>query len=133
MRTGFVYSSKDHKKLKAGYPFRNQRKVFFVASSGVCNLRCSYCITNRPAANPSLSKEDFQFIFDYFGENIYFIFSGVGDFFCGYSEKEYLLGYLLKHDVKMYLNINAIDIKELGRDDLEGREKVDMIDISFHY
>ena len=118
---------------KGIYSFRNQRKVFFAASSGVCNLRCTYCITNRPTANPSLTKKDFAFIFDYFGENIYFIFSGVGDFFCGYREEEYLLRYLLKHDIRMYLDINAIDIKELGRDDLEGRDKIDMIDISFHY
>ncbi len=115
------------------YPFFDQHKVINAVSSGVCNLRCSYCITDRPTGNPSLTKEDFSFIFENFGENIYFIISGLGDFFCGYPMEEQLLRFLLKHNVTLYLNTNGVEIRELADSDLEGKEKIQMIDISYHY
>ena len=116
------------------YLYKEKRKGFFVSSSGVCNLQCPYCITNHPCENINLNKDDFSFIFRYFGENIYFVFSGIGDFFCGYPKKEQLLRFLLQHDVMIsYLDINGVDIKELEYPDLEGKEKIDMINISYHY
>lgn len=119
--------------LTSRYLHKEKRKVFFVAGSGLCNLNCPYCITNRPRVLSSLRKEDFSSIFDHFGENIYFIFSGIGDFFCGYQQNEQLLRFLLQHDVRMVLDINGIEIKELGDRDLEGKDKIDFIDISCHF
>jgi hypothetical protein len=115
------------------YENKSDRKVFFVTSSGLCNLNCSYCITGRPRIHSSLGLEDFTFLFDYFGDNIYFIFSGLGDFFCGYSADELLLKFLLGHNVNIFLDINGVDIKELGDPDLPGKEKIDMINVSYHY
>jgi adenine C2-methylase RlmN of 23S rRNA A2503 and tRNA A37 len=69
--------------LACNYLYQEKRKGVFISSSGLCNLRCPYCITNRPRDNNNLNKDDFSFIFNYFGENIYFVFSGIGDFFCG--------------------------------------------------
>jgi len=115
------------------YLFKDQRKVFFAVSSGMCNLKCPYCITNRPGFKQNLDKDDFSFIFDYFGENIYFVFSGLGDFFCGYQAKDELLRFLLRHNIAMFLDINGVDIKELADRGLEGKEKIDMIDISYHF
>jgi len=119
--------------FSGAYPYKEKRKVFFATSSGLCNLKCSYCITGRPSINNNLAVDDFAFIFDHFGENIYFVFSGIGDFFCGYPKKDYLLRFLLKHDVNIYLDINGVDIKELGDTDLEGKEKIDMINVSYHF
>lgn len=115
------------------YLFKEKRKVFFTVSSGLCNLQCPYCITERPGFKDNLDKDDFSFIFKYFGQNIYFIFSGWGDFFCGYSAKDQLLRFLLQHDVAIFLDINGVDIKELSDQDLQGKEKIDMIDISYHF
>ena len=116
------------------YLFRKEKKGLFVSSSGVCNLKCSYCITSRPCINNNLNKDDFSFIFKYFGENIYFVFSGIGDFFCGYSKKDQLLRFLLQHDIMIsYLDINGVDIKELEHPDLEGKEKINIINISYHF
>lgn len=119
--------------FSSAYPYKKKRKVFFATSSGLCNLKCSYCITDRPSINNNLTVDDFAFIFDHFGDNIYFVFSGIGDFFCGYPKKDYLLSFLLKHDVNIYLDINGVDIKELGDPDLHGKEKIDMINVSYHY
>ncbi|MBF0559689.1 MAG: hypothetical protein HQL08_13015 [Nitrospirae bacterium] len=119
--------------LSERYPFKNDRKVFFAANSGVCNLRCAYCLTNRPTGNPSLTKDDFSFIFEKFGENIYFILSGRGDFFVSYPREERLLSFLLQHNVNLFLCINAVEIGELGEHNLAGREKVCKLEISFHY
>lgn len=115
------------------YPYKEKRKVFFATSSGLCNLKCSYCITDRPSINNNLAVDDFAFIFKHFGENVYFVFSGIGDFFCGYPKNDYLLRFLLEHDVNIYLDINGVDIKELGDPDLEGKEKIDMINVSYHF
>lgn len=115
------------------YPHKKSRKVIFATSSGLCNLQCPYCITNRPRINNNLNRDDFSYIFKYLGENIYFVFSGLGDFFCGYPKNEQLLGFLLRHDVSIYLDINGVDIKELGETELEGCEKIDMINISYHF
>jgi len=115
------------------FPYKGKRKVFFAVSSGLCNLQCAYCITDRPSIKSNLDKDDFSYIFEYFGEDIYFIFSGLGDFFCGYSAKDQLLKYILQHDLMIFLDINGVDIKELQDQDLEGKQKIDMIDISYHY
>lgn len=115
------------------YFYKEKRNIFFAVNSGLCNLQCPYCITDRPNIKSNLNKDDFSFIFNYFGENIYFIFSGLGDFFCGYSVRDQLLNFLLQHDVTIFLDINGVDIKELGDHDLEGKEKIDMIDISYHF
>ena len=120
--------------LACNYLYQEKRKGVFISSSGLCNLRCPYCITNRPRDNNNLNKDDFSFIFNYFGENIYFVFSGIGDFFCGYSKKDQLLTFILQHNVMIsYLDINGVDIKELESPDLEGKEKIDMINISYHF
>ncbi|HEX8947523.1 MAG TPA: SPASM domain-containing protein [Dissulfurispiraceae bacterium] len=119
--------------LTGRYPHRDKRKVFFAVSSGLCNLSCPYCITNRPRLREYLDKDDFAFIFEYFGENIYFGFSGLGDFFCGYSRKDQLLRYLLQHDVMLFLDINGVEIHELGDPDLEHRERIGKINVSYHY
>lgn len=119
--------------LTESYSNKDRRKVFFVASTGLCNLKCTYCVTGRPRLSSNLGKDDFSFIFNYFGENIYFIFSGIGDFFCGYSEKEQLLRFLLKHDIRILLDTNGLEIRELSDNDLDGKEKIDMIDISYHF
>lgn len=115
------------------YLFKDDRKILFAVSSGVCNLRCSYCTTNRPTGNPSLTKDDFSFIFDKFGENIYFILSGLGDFFVSYPKEQRLLHFLLQHNVNLFLCINGVEIGELAEHDLEGREKIRGLEVSFHY
>jgi MoaA/NifB/PqqE/SkfB family radical SAM enzyme len=115
------------------YPHRDERKVFFAVSSGLCNLSCPYCITDRPRFKEHLTKDDFSFIFDYFGENIYLGFSGLGDFFCGYSKEDQLLRFLLQHDVMVFLDINGVQIHELGDPDLENKERVGKINVSYHY
>jgi MoaA/NifB/PqqE/SkfB family radical SAM enzyme len=115
------------------YLFREKRKTIFAESSGSCNLQCSYCITNRPRIDSSLDKDDFSFLFNSLGENIYFIFSGLGDFFCGYSSKDQLLRFLLRHDVIIYLDINGVEIRELNDPDLEGKEKIGEINVSYHF
>ena len=92
--------------LTGDYVYKDKRKGLFVSSSGICNLQCPYCITGCPHVNENLTKDDFASIFKYFGENIFFVFSGIGDFFCGYKEKDQLLRFLLHHDVKIsYLDI----------------------------
>jgi len=116
------------------YPYRERRKGFFVCSSGVCNLKCPYCITDQPQMNNNLSKEDFSFLFKTFGENIHFAFSGIGDFFCGYKKEDRLLSFLLQHDIIIsYLDINGVDIRELEDPSLEGRGKISTINVSCHY
>ena len=120
--------------LTRHYLYKEKRKGFFVSNSGICNLRCPYCITNRPLVEENLSKDDFAYIFKYFGENIFFVFSGIGDFFCGYKKRDQLLRFLLQHDVIIsYLDINGVEIHELGDPDLKGKEKIDLINISYHY
>jgi hypothetical protein len=136
LQSGLLQPS-DFKKdeyLTGEYLYREKRKGFTVSNSGVCNLRCPYCVTGSFCVTDSLDKDDFAHIFKYFGENIAFVLSGIGDFFCGYREKDQLLRFLLHHDVAIsYLDINGVEIHELGDPDLEGKEKIDMIDISYHY
>lgn len=116
------------------YLFKRERKGFFVSNSGACNLKCPYCITNRPRKGENLDKEDFAYIFRYFGEDIHFVFSGVGDFFCSYPKEDELLRFILRHDVRIsYLDINGVDIRELDDPELEGRDKIDLINISYHF
>ena len=136
LQSGLLQPS-DFKKdeyLTGEYLYREKRKGFTVSNSGVCNLRCPYCVTGSFCVTDSLDKDDFAHIFKYFGENIAFVLSGIGDFFCGYKEKDQLLRFLLHHDVAIsYLDINGVEIHELGDLGLEGKEKIDMIDISYHY
>ena len=79
--------------------------IVFCSSSGHCQLDCSYCIVNPVIKrNPSLTYEDLDFFMRAVGTSVFFIFSGKGDFFAGYSKKERLLGRLLERDVEVALD-----------------------------
>ncbi len=115
------------------YPFRNAAKVFYVNTTGVCSLACSYCFTNEAKQHSSLDRSDFDFLFSYYGENIYFVFTGVGDFFAGYKKSDELLRHVLSHDVQVYLDFNGVLIHELPDLDATQRDRLGRLDISYHY
>ncbi len=119
--------------LERPYPFRAERKVIYANTSGVCTLQCPYCFTNQLKGKDCLGKRDFEAIFRLLGENIFFIFSGVGDFFAGYRKSERLLEYILAHDVSLFLDFNGVLVHELPEIAGAHLDKFRFLDISFHY
>jgi len=108
--------------------------ILFVSSSGHCSLDCHYCIVNPIVKHqPTLSLEDYDYLFEKFPGTIFMAFSGKGDFFAGYKKAERHLEYILSHDVGIGLDINAVmihELAELGRDKLD---KIKSINVTFHY
>jgi MoaA/NifB/PqqE/SkfB family radical SAM enzyme len=114
------------------YPFKADRKQFTVNVAGKCNLKCGYCyIKQRVPVH--IDKSDFKFIFDKFGENIHFVFGGIGDFFCGYAKEDRLLEYILSRDVTIFFDINGVWLHELPEIPDSDLKKILFIDISYHY
>lgn len=127
-------SAKTSPEVPAGvYAHRFQKKVMRINSSGRCNLTCPYCFTTMAKNGVSITRDDFAYLFDFFGEDIYMILTGAGDFFFGYSPRERLLEYILEHDVQVYLDINNVTIREFKDIPSANLEKIETIDISLHY
>lgn len=115
------------------YPFKKYRKVAYINSSGMCNLNCEYCFTNNNKAHASITKADFDFLIESYGESFLLCFSGQGDFFSGYKKSDRFLEHVLSHDVRVYLDINASLVHELFEIREQDLAKIVHYDISFHY
>lgn len=108
--------------------------IVFCSSSGHCQLDCSYCIVNPVIKrNPSLTYEDLDFFIRAVGTSVFFIFSGKGDFFAGYSKKERLLGHLLERDVEVALDVNGLLLHEYPELPDAARRKVRHVNLTMHY
>jgi MoaA/NifB/PqqE/SkfB family radical SAM enzyme len=114
------------------YPHKEAQKLITVNVAGKCNLKCPYCFIGRRIPM-HIDKSDFSYIFDTFGENIHFIFGGIGDFFCGYEKSDRLLEYILEHDVTIQFDFNGVLLHELPELPPAMLDKIQVIDISFHY
>jgi len=113
----------------------NTDNLFFMSSSGHCGLTCPYCLIKPVAKNePSLNRDDFQFLFEKFkNQKNGFIFSGKGDFFASYQRRDELLRYILDHDVEVMLDINCQFLQECRDLPKECFEKIKEINITMHY
>jgi hypothetical protein len=109
--------------------------LFFMSSSGHCGLTCPYCLINPVAKNePSLNRDDFQFLFDTFkNQKLGFIFSGKGDFFASYQRGDKLLSFILDHNVEVMLDINCQFIQECREISRGQFDKIKEINITMHY
>lgn len=108
--------------------------VVFCSSSGHCQLDCSYCIVNPVIKrNPSLTYEDLEYFLHAVGTSVFFIFSGKGDFFAGYSKKDRLLGRLLERDVEVALDVNGLLLHEYPELPGAARRKVRLVNLTMHY
>ena len=117
----------------AGYPFIEERKVLRVNSSGRCNLNCPYCFTNGGKKNSAMTNDDADFLFERLGENIFFIFTGVGDFFAGYHKEQRFLENILKHKSEVFLDANGVSLNEFQELTDEQIKKILFFDVSYHY
>jgi len=113
----------------------NTDNLFFMSSSGHCGLTCPYCLIKPVAKNePSLNRDDFQFLFENFkNQTNGFIFSGKGDFFASYQRKDQLFRYILEHDVEVMLDINGQFLQECRDLPREYFGKIKEINITMHY
>lgn len=108
--------------------------IVFCSSSGHCQLDCSYCVVNPVIKrNPSLTYEDLDFFLQAVGTSVFFIFSGKGDFFAGYSKKDRLLGRLLERDVEVALDVNGLLLHEYPELPGAARRKVRHVNLTMHY
>ncbi len=108
--------------------------IFFVSSSGRCNLDCRYCIVEPAGRHEgSLAYEDLEFLWRHFGRKAFFMFSGKGDFFSGYPASERLLERLLDLDVEVGLDINATILQELPELDRAKLEKIIHVNVAMHW
>lgn len=108
--------------------------ILFLSSSGHCSLDCHYCIVNPIVKHqPSLTREDYDFLFEHFTGKIFMAFSGKGDFFAGYKKKERHLEYILSHNVGIGLDINAVMIQEFSDISDAYIRKIKSINVTFHY
>ena len=115
--------------LSTGCPY-----VLFVCSSGHCSLDCAYCVANPVAKHlPSLTYEDFSFLFERIGGRAFLIFSGKGDFFAGYRKPERLLDRLLHHDIEVALDINGVILHEFAELSSTQLSKIRFINLTLHY
>jgi MoaA/NifB/PqqE/SkfB family radical SAM enzyme len=115
--------------------FAPDETILFVSSSGHCNLDCSYCVISPVVKhNPSLTYEDFRFIYDSIGGKVFFIFSGKGDFFAGYPKSDQLLAKLLDLDnVGVALDINGVVIHCFDSLSPSQLTKIRHLNLTFHY
>lgn len=116
--------------------FRAGETVWFVSSSGHCNLDCSYCIIQPVAKHkPSLGLQDLRFLLDKATGPSFFIFSGIGDFFAGYKRDDRLLTQLLQDERTggVALDINGVVIHCLEDLPVDLRPKIRHLNLTFHY
>lgn len=116
--------------------FRPGETVWFVSSSGHCNLDCSYGIIQPVAKHKaSLGLQDLRFLLDKAQGPSFFIFSGIGDFFAGYKRDDRLLTQLLQDErtAGVALDINGVVIHCLEDLPAERRPKIRHINLTFHY
>jgi len=108
--------------------------VFFVSTSGRCNIDCDYCIVGPLTTDElSLTRHDLDFLLDFFGVKAFFAFSGKGDFFAGYQKSEKLLSSLLDRNVEVALDINGSIIHEFPDLPPSKLKKVRYINLTMHY
>lgn len=115
------------------YPYKAHRKIAYINSSGVCNLKCDYCFTNPNKATVAIDKSDIDFLFESFGERFLLCFSGQGDFFSGYKKQDRFLEHVLSHNVEVYLDFNGSQVQELFEISNTQLDKVLHFDVSYHY
>jgi hypothetical protein len=115
--------------------FSADETIVFVASSGHCNLDCEYCIISPVVKHQeSLTYDDLLFIKNSIGGKIIFIFSGKGDFFSGYRNKDRLLYRLLEHDdIGVVLDINGVVIHCFPDLTTSQLAKIRHINLTYHY
>lgn len=116
-------------------PFAEDETIVFASSSGHCNLDCSYCVVQPVAKHqPSLTYEDLRFVLDSLGGRVFFIFSGSGDFFAGYRQRERLLARLLEHDnVRVALDINGVSVHCVDELSATQLGRIAHVNLTFHY
>jgi hypothetical protein len=108
--------------------------VVFASSSGHCSLDCTYCIASPVVKHqPTLTYEDFAFLFEQLGGRTFLILSGKGDFFAGYRKNERLLERLLNHDIEMPLDINGVMLHELPELPTALLAKIRFVNLTMHY
>lgn len=117
----------------SGYPFKDSRKVLRVNSSGICNLDCPYCFTGQSKKNTAMTRQETDFLFEILGENILFIFTGVGDFFAGYQNKDRFLEHILSRNAEVFLDANGVLLHEFDELSKESINKIRFFDVSYHY
>lgn len=108
--------------------------VVFCSSSGHCQLDCDYCVVHPVIKrNPSIDYADLRYFLDTVGKRTFFIFSGKGDFFAGYSKKDALLARLLEDDVEVALDINGVLLQEYPDLSESALAKIRAINLTMHY
>jgi MoaA/NifB/PqqE/SkfB family radical SAM enzyme len=108
--------------------------IFFISSSGHCNLDCEYCIINPIVKHrPSLNFDDISYLLDSVEGKSALLFSGKGDFFAGYKKNDRLLSKILERDVDVGLDINGVIIHEFAELTDAQVGKVMHINLSMHY
>jgi hypothetical protein len=108
--------------------------MLFVSSSGHCTLNCPYCIIKPVAKNePSLTPDDFRFLFNKFKGKKIIGLSGKGDFFAGYHPEEKLLWMILQENVEVILDINGVFIHDFSQIPDRLIEKISAINLTMHY
>jgi sulfatase maturation enzyme AslB (radical SAM superfamily) len=115
------------------YAHTNSRKVLRINSSGLCNLDCPYCFTNHAKKAASMSNGDIDFLFERLGEDILFIFTGVGDFFAGYQAEQRFLHNITQHNAELFLDANGVILHEFQHLSEDNMEKIRFFDVSYHY
>jgi len=116
--------------------FARDETIWFVSSSGHCNLDCTYCVVQPIAKHkPSLTLQDLKFLLQQTPERALFIFSGIGDFFAGYKRDERLLAALLgdPRTGGVALDINGVVIHCF--EDLSAAQLAEVrhVNLTFHY
>ena len=72
-RTVTVELPKDEMQIR----FAPDETIYFVSSSGHCNLDCSYCVIQPVVKHqPSLNYDDLAFVLERTPGKVFFIFSG---------------------------------------------------------
>lgn len=115
------------------YPFKSEFKTVRVNSSGVCNLNCSYCFTNSSKKKLAMTNKEVDFLFRVLGEKIFFIFTGVGDFFAGYAKQQRFLQNVLEKDSRVLLDSNGVVLHEFPELTDEQMNRIIFYDVSCHY
>ena len=87
-------------------------------------------------SSSSIGLADSSFLFDLLrGQHLIVSSADLARFLLPDTRRDELLLKPLPRDITStpFLTINGVDIKELGDPDLPGKEKIDMINVSYHY
>ncbi len=108
--------------------------VVFCSSSGHCQLDCDYCIVHPVIKRtPPGTYEDPGCCLWSVTMCFFFFFSGMGDFFACFPNRDRFLDRLLDHDVVVALDINGVLLNEYPELAPEKLRKVRALNLTLHY